>query len=53
MGDESRNMGTCEPQDRQILRDFIVENKQLPELWNVRSKEYLPILNVIKKKCFL
>lgn len=39
MGDESQNMGSREPQDRQILRDFIAEYKQLPEVWDVRSKE--------------
>lgn len=41
MGDESRNTGTSDSStDKQILRDFIAEYKQLPELWDVRSKEY-------------
>lgn len=43
MDDEGRNAS----RDRQILSDFIVEYKQLPELWDVRSKEYYT--NVIKK----
>lgn len=40
MGDESQNTCTSESRDRQILRDFIAQYKQLPELWDVRSKEY-------------
>lgn len=41
MSDESQNTGTSDSStDKQILRDFIAEYKQLPELWDVRSKEY-------------
>ncbi|XP_029345231.1 uncharacterized protein LOC100573396 isoform X3 [Acyrthosiphon pisum] len=38
MGDESRNTGTSDSStDKQILRAFIAEYKQLPELWDVRT----------------
>jgi len=50
MGDESRKTGTSDSSaEKQILRDFIAEYKQLPELWDgVRS-----IQNIKKKKCCL
>lgn len=37
MGDGSE---TQQFRDRAILRDFISEYKQLPELWDIRCKEY-------------
>lgn len=40
MGNENRNTGTREFQNRQYLRDFITGYEQLSKLWNVRSKEY-------------
>jgi len=38
--DDGSEITTRECRDRSILRDFILEYKQLPELWDVRCKEY-------------
>lgn len=38
--DDGSEITSRECRDRSILHDFIPEYKQLPELWDVRCKEY-------------
>jgi len=38
--DDGSDNTSRECRDRSILRDFISEYRQLPELWDVRSKDY-------------